>query len=71
MIVLLRSEVVLKSSHGTVAVWLQNDAGHSKWAPTQERIDALLEAYRYTQFQVHFQLNISNFEYFYYKYIYS
>ncbi|XP_018023571.1 mRNA (2'-O-methyladenosine-N(6)-)-methyltransferase isoform X2 [Hyalella azteca] len=41
-----KSEVVLKSTHGTVAVWLQNDAGNSRWAPTQDRIDALLEAYR-------------------------
>ncbi|KAF2351293.1 WW domain [Trinorchestia longiramus] len=41
-----KSEVVLKSTHGTVAVWLQNDAGNTRWAPSQERIDALLEAYR-------------------------
>ena len=41
-----RSEVVLKSMYGTIAVWLQNDAGFSRWGPTVERIDAFLEAYR-------------------------
>ncbi|XP_063611747.1 mRNA (2'-O-methyladenosine-N(6)-)-methyltransferase-like isoform X1 [Penaeus indicus] len=41
-----KSEVVLKSAHGTVAVWLQNDAGFSRWGPTPDRVDALLEAYR-------------------------
>lgn len=36
----------MKSAHGTVAVWLQNDAGFSRWGPTPDRVDALLEAYR-------------------------
>ena len=38
--------MVLKSTHGTVAVWLQNDAGHAKWGPTPERINALMDAFR-------------------------
>ncbi|KAG0711845.1 Phosphorylated CTD-interacting factor 1 [Chionoecetes opilio] len=41
-----RSEMVLKSGHGTVAVWLQNDAGFARWGPTPEKVDALLEAFR-------------------------
>ena len=32
--------------YGTIAVWLQNDAGFARWGPTPERIDAFLEAYR-------------------------
>ncbi|KAL7647702.1 UNVERIFIED_CONTAM: hypothetical protein RMT77_001311 [Armadillidium vulgare] len=43
---LSKAEIVLKSAHGTVAVWLQNDAGYSRWGPTTERIDALLDAFR-------------------------
>ncbi|MCL4126108.1 UNVERIFIED_CONTAM: hypothetical protein GTU68_043408 [Idotea baltica] len=43
---LSKSEIVLKSSHGTVAVWLQNEAGNARWGPTTERIDALLDAFR-------------------------
>lgn len=41
-----KSEMVLKSGHGTVAVWLQNDAGFGRWGPTPEKVDALLEAFR-------------------------
>lgn len=41
-----KSEIVLKSGHGTVAVWLQNDAGFSRWGPTPDKVDALLEAFR-------------------------
>ncbi|KAK7070755.1 hypothetical protein SK128_002877 [Halocaridina rubra] len=41
-----KSEVVLKSGHGTVAVWLQNDAGFTRWGPTPDKVDALLEAFR-------------------------
>ncbi|XP_068212202.1 mRNA (2'-O-methyladenosine-N(6)-)-methyltransferase isoform X1 [Palaemon carinicauda] len=44
--VMVKSEVVLKSGHGTVAVWLQNDAGFSRWGPTPDKVDALLEAFR-------------------------
>ena len=41
-----RPEVNVRAAHGTVIVWLQNEAGHQKWGPTDERVDALLEAYR-------------------------
>lgn len=41
-----KSEIVQKSSHGTVAVWLQNEAGFARWGPTPDRVDALLDAYR-------------------------
>ncbi|XP_076039938.1 mRNA (2'-O-methyladenosine-N(6)-)-methyltransferase-like isoform X2 [Oratosquilla oratoria] len=44
--VMHKTEVVLKSVHGTLVVWLQNDAGYARWGPTQDRVDALLEAYR-------------------------
>ncbi|CAL4067451.1 unnamed protein product, partial [Meganyctiphanes norvegica] len=41
-----KSEIVQKSSHGTVAVWLQNDAGFARWGPTPDKVDILLDAYR-------------------------
>lgn len=43
---LSRAEVNVRAAHGTVIVWLQNEAGFNKWGPTDERVDALLEAYR-------------------------
>ena len=39
-------QVVVKSLHGTVVVWLQNDGGYQRWEPTSDRINALTEAYR-------------------------
>ena len=36
----------IRAAHGTVIVWLQNEAGYQKWGPTDERVDALLDAYR-------------------------
>lgn len=44
--VLNRSELNIRSVHGTVIVWLQNSAGHKRWEPTEERVQALLEAFR-------------------------
>ena len=41
-----RAEINVRAAHGTVIVWLQNEAGFQKWGPTDERVDALLEAYR-------------------------
>ncbi|XP_050091266.1 mRNA (2'-O-methyladenosine-N(6)-)-methyltransferase [Anopheles aquasalis] len=41
-----KSEVNYKSIVGTMVVWLQNAAGYAKWAPTEPRVDALLEAFR-------------------------
>lgn len=41
-----RSELNIRSVHGTVIVWLQNTAGHQRWEPTEERVQALLEAFR-------------------------
>jgi len=38
--------VNVRAAHGTVIVWLQNEPGFNKWGPTDERVDALLEAYR-------------------------
>jgi len=44
--VIYRTELNVRSNHGTVIVWLQNAAGHHKWEPTEERVQALLEAFR-------------------------
>ncbi|XP_030768325.1 mRNA (2'-O-methyladenosine-N(6)-)-methyltransferase [Sitophilus oryzae] len=44
--VLNRSELNIRSKHGTVIAWLQNSAGHQKWEPTEERVQSLLEAFR-------------------------
>lgn len=41
-----RSELNVRSAHGTVIVWLQNAAGFQRWGPTEERVEALLEAFR-------------------------
>ncbi|KXJ73967.1 hypothetical protein RP20_CCG014654 [Aedes albopictus] len=41
-----RSDVNFKSIHGTMVVWLQNNAGFQRWGPTEARVDALLEAFR-------------------------
>ncbi|ESO96929.1 hypothetical protein LOTGIDRAFT_115378 [Lottia gigantea] len=37
-----KNDMSVKSLHGTVAIFLQNDAGFSKWGPTPERIKELL-----------------------------
>ena len=35
----------IKSAHGTLVVFLQNDAGYAKWTPTPERIRELKLAF--------------------------
>lgn len=40
-----RAELYVKSAHGTLVIFLQNDAGHAKWAPTADRLKELLLAY--------------------------
>lgn len=44
--VLPKNEVYFRSTHGTVVVWLQNSSGHARWGPTDERVEALLDAWR-------------------------
>ncbi|XP_055691338.1 mRNA (2'-O-methyladenosine-N(6)-)-methyltransferase [Lutzomyia longipalpis] len=44
--VLEKSKVNVKSVHGTMVFWLQNNAGFSRWNPTDSRVEALLEAFR-------------------------
>jgi hypothetical protein len=41
-----RSELNVRSAHGTLVVWLQNNAGYQRWGPTDDRVEALLEAFR-------------------------
>jgi phosphorylated CTD-interacting factor 1 len=41
-----KSEVNIRSSHPTVVVWLQNEAGLEEWRPTDQKVDALIDAYR-------------------------
>lgn len=41
-----RSEIYMKCIHGTMVVWLQNNAGQQRWGPTESRVEALLEAFR-------------------------
>ncbi|CAG2107767.1 unnamed protein product [Medioppia subpectinata] len=41
-----KNDVNLKSAHGTLIVFLQNDSGFLKWGPTPERLDELIEAYK-------------------------
>lgn len=42
----VRSEINVRVGHGTVIAWLQNAAGQQRWGPTEERVEALLEAFR-------------------------
>lgn len=46
MINIFRTEVHFRSTHATLVVWLQNAAGFTKWGPTDERVEALLDAWR-------------------------
>lgn len=46
MLLPYRSEIYVKSIHGTMVVWLQNNGGYQRWGPTEARVDALLEAFR-------------------------
>lgn len=38
-------EVNVKAAHGTLVVFLQNEAGHQKWGPTPERVKELRLAF--------------------------
>lgn len=44
--ILPKGEVNIRGAHGTLVVWLQNAAGTARWGPTEERVEALLEAWR-------------------------
>ncbi|XP_012274652.1 phosphorylated CTD-interacting factor 1 [Orussus abietinus] len=44
--ILPKGEVNIRAAHGTLVVWLQNAAGTTRWGPTEERVEALLEAWR-------------------------
>jgi len=41
-----REEMYYRAVHGTAVLFLQNDAGFAKWAPTAERLAELMVAYR-------------------------
>lgn len=41
-----KSELNVRSAHGTLVVWLQNNQGYQRWGPTDDRVEALLEAFR-------------------------
>lgn len=41
-----KAEINVRAAHGTFIVWLQNEAGYQRWGPSDERVDALLDAYR-------------------------
>uniref|UniRef100_A0A8C2WNW3 mRNA (2'-O-methyladenosine-N(6)-)-methyltransferase n=1 Tax=Cyclopterus lumpus TaxID=8103 RepID=A0A8C2WNW3_CYCLU len=41
-----RDEMYYRAVHGTAVLFLQNDAGFAKWAPTPERLAELMAAYR-------------------------
>ncbi|XP_061584075.1 mRNA (2'-O-methyladenosine-N(6)-)-methyltransferase [Cololabis saira] len=41
-----REEMYYRAVHGTVVLFLQNDAGFAKWGPTTERLAELTAAYR-------------------------
>jgi hypothetical protein len=39
-------ELVVRSPHATLVLFLQNDAGFLRWGPTPERVDAFLESFK-------------------------
>lgn len=41
-----RTEVNIRSPTSTLIVWLQNNSGYQKWSPSEDKIEALLEAFR-------------------------
>ncbi|KAK7576030.1 hypothetical protein V9T40_012316 [Parthenolecanium corni] len=41
-----KSEVNIRSKNGLLVVWLQNATGFQRWGPTEDRVEALLEAFR-------------------------
>lgn len=41
-----RNDIYVKNVHGTMVVWLQNNAGFARWGPTENRVEALLDAFR-------------------------
>ncbi|XP_050438194.1 mRNA (2'-O-methyladenosine-N(6)-)-methyltransferase [Adelges cooleyi] len=41
-----RSEANVRSPTSTLVVWLQNNAGCQRWSPSEDRVEALLEAFR-------------------------
>ena len=40
-----RKELIVRAVHGTLIIFLQNDAGFAKWGPTPERVKELQKAY--------------------------
>ncbi|KAI4503022.1 hypothetical protein M0802_002066 [Mischocyttarus mexicanus] len=44
--ILPKGEINIRAAHGTLVVWLQNAAGAARWGPTEDRVEALLEAWR-------------------------
>lgn len=41
-----RSDVNIRSKNGLLVIWLQNSPGYQRWGPTEDRVEALLEAFR-------------------------
>lgn len=41
-----RSDVNIRSKNGLLVIWLQNSSGYQRWGPTEDRVEALLEAFR-------------------------
>ncbi|XP_036326773.1 mRNA (2'-O-methyladenosine-N(6)-)-methyltransferase [Rhagoletis pomonella] len=41
-----KADVNVKCMQGTQVVWLQNSAGHARWGPNENRVEALREAFR-------------------------
>lgn len=46
MFLINRSDVNIRSKNGLLVIWLQNSSGYQRWGPTEDRVEALLEAFR-------------------------
>jgi len=41
-----RTDVNVRSPTSTLVIWLQNNTGYQRWSPSEERVEAFLEAFR-------------------------
>lgn len=44
--IFFRADVNVRSPTSTLVVWLQNNAGCQRWSPSEDRVEAFMEAFR-------------------------
>lgn len=46
IIFFFRADVNVRSPTSTLVVWLQNNVGCQRWSPSEDRVEAFMEAFR-------------------------